>query len=151
MFTTSKLVVSLLVSMNLDTDRISQAIGAWQGQRRLVSSESLGTKNGKKSKLAIGGQLDKYESPTCAVSAFVQYAESEVGTVDRMSAKAGKLGLEVKLTTIPATLSGQDVGAWLAKFAKPEAKPEAEVKPVKSSRKSRKGAKPEAEKVPAIA
>ena len=147
----SSQVISLLSSLNINQELVSQAVKAWEGNRKLVSSESLGTVNGKKSRLATSKQLDKYETPVCVVSAFVQWGESETGTVDKAIAKSAKCGLVSTLASIPATVSGFDVSGWLLNPAWQIAKPSPVEATVKSSRKSAKGAKPEAEKAPAIA
>ena len=132
--------VALANIRKLDVDAIVQACESVQNDRQIASKESSGTRNVKKSGVAESAETVNYFTQSNVVTAFIQYAESEVGSLDKAIAKAEKLGLGgMTLVDMPATLHGQDVAGWLGKFAKeapakpeekaPEAKPEAPAKP----------------------
>jgi hypothetical protein len=128
----SPVFVALANIRKLDVDAIVQACESVQNDRQIASKESSGTRNVKKSGVAESAETVNYFTQSNVVTAFIQYAEAEVGSLDKAIAKAEKLGLGgMTLVDMPATLHGQDVAGWLGKFAKeaPEAKPEAPAKP----------------------
>jgi soluble cytochrome b562 len=152
----SPLFVGYAGIRKLALDKIVQACEAVQNARQIASKESSGTLNRKSKQLAESAETVNYTHQMNVVTAFIQYAEAEVGSLDKANAKLEKLGCAgATLTDIPATLHGFDVNAWLQAFAiepaaKPEAKPATEVKPQgepeKPAAKPAEAKKPEAVK-----
>lgn len=130
----SPIVSALLVYMKLPVDKIQQAAEAELNNRKQVGeADESGLRNMAKDMRANSSATFAFTQNISAVTAFIQHAQADVGTVDKLAAKAAKLGCEpVKLATIPATLHKHDVGAWLAKFGNGKvAKPATAVKAVK--------------------
>lgn len=113
----SPLFIAYAGIRKLDVDKIVQACESVLNAREEVGRESSGTRNEKKTRLAKSSETVNYVTDSNVVTAFIQYAESEVGSLDKAVAKAGKLGLVGStLADMPATLHGFNVNEWLLKF-----------------------------------
>jgi hypothetical protein len=111
-------IVATLVSAKHDIARIEQACEAELNRGKLVETVESGLRVNKKEQAGKSSLTAEFTHAANAVTAFIDYGQAECGAVDKMNAKAAKLGFSSgKLESIPATFKGQDIAAWVAKFA----------------------------------
>lgn len=115
-FKMSPLFTAYAIANGLDCERLNQSAESVLNERKVASQESSGMKFIKKDMRAESSETVTYTQVACVVTAFIQYAEDEVGTLAKTAAKAEKLGFApLVLESIPATVHGQDIAPWLAK------------------------------------
>jgi len=108
----SIIVASLVDGLKLDKKAISNAVSAWQGDRKLVSEEIASSfrdraKNGHVEQAELTAR--KYQLERNVVAKFVVFDEQ----VSSLEKRAKKLGVTLQaMATIPA----DEVGDWLSKF-----------------------------------
>lgn len=114
-FNISGLVSGLLVGLGLSVDKVVQACEATLNSRTEISNESGGLKNKPKDMRAESTATIGYVQSLTVVTAFIEYAEAKAGKVDKLAARAVKLGGALALSEIPEKFAGEMIRDWAVK------------------------------------
>lgn len=130
-------VVASIIAAKLHKPVI-EACEAELNRRTVVSQTESGLRNVKADMVAKSSATVEFTQNQSVVTAFIEYAQADVGTVDKAVAKLRKLtGKDTAIAgtlELPASYKGHDIAGWIAKLeakskAKPEVKPETKPAP----------------------